>query len=202
MAKDAAQPLPNAEKFSREEFAAISLLTGIAEEKPEAFNELYRLWAATFLGIAVRMLGDRAEAEEAVQDTFVKIWRQAGTYPASGCRPFVWAFTILRSTCLDRLRFRSRKKRSGTVLIGDHPNLVDFEPVQPEVVCADLIDQIQRGLTRLSPEERRCIELYVFEEFTHDEISTALASPLGTVKTRMRRALKNLRLYLTHYETE
>lgn len=190
---------PALERFSREEFAAVAHLDGIARARHEDLAALHGLWAAAFLGIALRMLDDRAEAEEAVQDTFVRIWAEADRYPSSQCRPFVWGFTILRSRCLDRLRKRSRKRRIPRAL------QVDLEAaercvVQPELLCRELQEQIGSGLAALGIEDRRCLELYVFQEFTQEEISNELSSPLGTVKTRLRRALQSLRQHLNRHE--
>jgi RNA polymerase sigma-70 factor (ECF subfamily) len=185
-------------RYSSEEFLARGLISRIAAREEPALRELYALWAATLLGVAYRLVGDRPEAEEAVQDTFVRIWRRASNYDPIQGRPFVWAYSILRGICLDRLRRNGRQKRGGAIAL---------EPLSGQEICAsgrsDLIhreitEQILKGLNGLSDEERRCLELYIFQEFTQQEIATEIRSPLGTIKTRMRRSLQRLRKIIKH----
>ena len=111
--ESATRPEATGTGHSREEFLAHGLLLRIADGDEPSLRELYELWATTLLGIAHRLIGDRFLAEEAVQDAFVRIWHRADRYDPAEGRPFVWAYSILRGICLDRLRRQGRQKRGG-----------------------------------------------------------------------------------------
>lgn len=191
---------PEAVHGSHEEFIANGLLLRIAGEDEQALRELYDLWAAVLLGIALRLLRDRTMAEEAVQDAFVRMWRQAAAYDPGQGRPFVWAYTILRSICLDRLRKNGRKKRGNGLVPEAVSGSEADEAAQSEIICREVTEQIMRGMAGLSEAERRCLELYVFHEYTQQEIASEIRSPLGTIKTRVRRALSRLRKSIERHE--
>ena len=180
-------------RHSREEFLARGLMLRIVERDEQALRELYALWASTLLGIALRLTGDRAEAEEAVQDTFVRIWQRASNYDPAEGRPFVWAYSILRGICLDRMRRNGRQKRGRDVVFEQVSGLEIDDNGPSELICREVTEQILKGMDALSSAERRCLELYIFQEFTQQEIATEVRSPLGTIKTRVRRSLQRLR---------
>jgi RNA polymerase sigma-70 factor, ECF subfamily len=179
---------------------AVQLLSLIGSGDQFAFETLYQLWSPILLGIAFRMLGNRSEAEEAMQDSFVKIWHRAADYDPQKSKPFVWSFTILRSICIDRLRYGSRLKRA-TPLISSI-NDTDFaEPISNDLILSkDTMQIVRKAIDSLPLDERRCLELAVFLEYTHSEISQQLGTPLGTVKNRLRRALEKLKQLLADYE--
>ena len=137
-----ALPDPPRNSSLNDEHAA-QLLSLIGNSDQFAFETLYQLWSPTLLGIAFRMLGNRSEAEEAMQDSFVKIWHRAADYDPQKSKPFVWCFTLLRSICIDRLRFGNRIKRGNqlTSSISDSisPNrstMISFYPKTPSKQCA------------------------------------------------------------------
>src|SRR6187402_1207761 len=97
--------MPSSESEVREE---IALLAAIAGGGREAFRELYSRYSAPLFSLALRFVGDNGTAEEVLQDTCLKIWRNAGSYDAQKSRPFTWAVTILRRTAIDHLRKHRR----------------------------------------------------------------------------------------------
>lgn len=185
---------------SQEEFIANGLLLRIAAADERALRELYDLWAAVLLGIALRLLRDRSAAEEAVQDAFVRMWRLAAEYDPAQGRPFVWAYTILRGICLDRLRKNGRKKRGGGLVFEAVSGAEADEAARSGIICREVTEQIMRGMAELTEAERRCLELYVFQEYTQQEIASETRSPLGTIKTRVRRSLGRLREIIERHE--
>lgn len=197
MKDDSAHAPPGVETLSaarsREEFIADDLIRRMVAGDPQALRDLYELWAPTLLGIALRLLRDRTLAEEAVQDAFVRMWRRAADYDPAAGRPFVWAYSILRGLCLDRLRKNTRQKRGGDIRFETISGIETDQGAASELICREVAEQIARGLAALPEAERRCLELYIFQEFTQQEIADQTSSPLGTIKTRVRRALRTLR---------
>ncbi len=179
---------------------AVALIARMARQDASALSELHDMWSPVLLGIACRMLGDRREAEEAVQDTFVRIWHRSADYDPHQSPPFVWAFGALRGYCIDRLRYRHRGKRDSSRVVSIHLHAPPEASEDPRVMAADDYRQVRAALDSLETEERRCLELAVFLEFTHSEISHHLGTPLGTVKNRLRRALEKVRHQLTRHE--
>ncbi len=179
---------------------AASLIRRMSHQDSLALGELHRLWGATLLGIACRILGDRREAEEAVQDTFVKLWHRSADYDSAQSPPFVWAFSLLRGYCIDRLRYRHRLKRDSSRVVPLHLHSPPEETQDPQVIALDEYHKVKKAMSHLEQDERDCLELAVFLEYTHSEISEQLGTPLGTVKNRIRRALDKIRNHLSHYE--
>jgi RNA polymerase sigma-70 factor (ECF subfamily) len=195
----AAEPGAEELRHSREEFLARGLIVRIVAKEEQALRELYTLWAPTLLGIAHRLIGDRSEAEEAVQDTFVRIWQRAASYDPGQARPFVWAYSILRGASVDQLRRKGRQKRGGGLAFESFTGREVDDAGASQVIHREVSEQIIKGLAGLPAEDRRCLELYLFQEFTQQEIATEVRSPLGTIKTRVRRSLRRLREIIEHH---
>lgn len=179
---------------------AVRLIVRMAKSDDSALNELHGLWGPTLLGVACRMLGDRHEAEEVLQDTFVRIWHRSADYDPAQSPPFVWAFAVLRGLCIDRLRFRHREKRDSSRVVPIHLHAPPERSEDPRIMAADDWRRVRTALEKLDPDERSCLELAVFLEYTHSEISERLGTPLGTVKNRLRRALEKVRNHLSRHE--
>lgn len=179
---------------------AAALIERMAKEDSSALTELHGMWSPVLLGVACRMLGDRREAEEAVQDTFVRMWHRSVDYDPKQSPPFVWAFAVLRGYCIDRLRYRHRGKRDSSRVVSIHVHTPPEEIEDARVMALDDWRRVRAALEVLSPDERRCLELAVFLEYSHSEISEHLGTPLGTVKNRLRRALEKVRNQLSRHE--
>lgn len=179
---------------------AAALIGRMAKGDGAALADLHGMWSSTLLGISCRMLGDRREAEEVVQDTFVRIWHRSAEYNPHQAPPFVWAFAVLRGYCIDRLRFRHRAKRDSSRVVPIHLHAPPEKSEDPRVMAVDDWRRIRAAMDQLPPDERSCIELAVFLEYTHSEISEQLGTPMGTVKHRLRRALDKVRHQLSRYE--
>lgn len=179
---------------------AAALIVRMAKEDGSALTELHGMWSPVLLGIACRMLGDRREAEEAVQDTFVRMWHRSADYDPKQSPPFVWAFAVMRGYCIDRLRYRHRSKRDSSRVVPIHLHAPPEQSEDPRVMVIDDWRRVRAALDVLGTDERRCLELAVFLEYTHSEISAHLGTPLGTVKNRLRRALDKVRDQLSRHE--
>ena len=179
---------------------AVALIARMAKGDGGALGELHGMWSPTLLGVACRMLGDRREAEEVVQDTFVRMWHRSAESDPHQSPPFVWAFAVMRGYCIDRLRFRHRAKRDSSRVVPIHRHAPPEKSEDPQVMALDDWRRVRSALDKLPPDERSCLELAVFLEYTHSEISEQLGTPLGTVKNRLRRALEKVRNQLSRYE--
>ena len=179
---------------------AVALIGRMAKGDGTALAELYEMWSPVLLGSALRMLGDHHEAEEVVQDAFVRIWHRSADYDVRQSPPFAWAFAVMRGYCIDRLRYRHRSKRDSSRAVPLHLHTPAAETEDPQVMVKDDWRRVRSALDLLGTEERKCLELAVFLEYTHSEISTHLSTPLGTVKNRLRRALDKVRHHLSRHE--
>ena len=179
---------------------AVALIGRMAKGDETALAEIYGMWAPVLLGSALRILGDHHEAEEVVQDTFVRIWHRSADYDVRQSPPFAWAFAVMRGYCIDRLRYRHRSKRDSSRVVPLHLHTPAEKAEDPQVMAKDDWRRVRSAIDLLGPEERKCLELAVFLEYTQSEISTHLGAPLGTVKNRLRRALDKIRQHLSRHE--
>ena len=163
-----------------------------------AFRDLYGRYSAPLFSLAVRLVNDRSAAEELLQDAFVKIWHHASDYDARKSRPFTWAVTIVRRTCIDYLRTR---RTAPTLLplatdMGGSSTFATTETPRRFADANDASSQVQEALADISPDQRQALELALYSELTHAEIARRLNQPVGTIKTWIRRGLLSLRTTL------
>jgi RNA polymerase sigma-70 factor (ECF subfamily) len=171
---------------------SVRLLGEIARGDRDAFGRFYDLHAALVHTFALRVLRERGEAEEVVQDVFVQVWRQADTYSADRGTPEAWLLTMTRSRGIDKLR--SRRRRDEMVRPAENPDRMP-EPAAAESVAgpAEARATLGGALADLPANQRSVLELAYFDGLTQSEIAARLGEPLGTVKTRMRSGLERLR---------
>ena len=175
------------------------MLAHAARGDQQAFAQLYDRLSGPLYSLAVKMLGDVNEAQDAVQDVFVQVWRRAASYDPAQSTVFSWAMLMTRSRIIDRLRARGRRLRVVTASTDDNdstPAAVDASAVQNTADTVGRNDEAMRVriiLDKLPADQRQAIELAFFSELTHHEIAAQLNQPLGTVKARIRRGLLKLR---------
>ncbi|MGI9412892.1 MAG: sigma-70 family RNA polymerase sigma factor [Hyphomicrobiales bacterium] len=178
-----------------EEDRLAALLGATGSGDRAAFSELYRLTSGRLMGIALGMLGERGVAEDVLQETFLAIWQRAHRYQPDLGSAHGWLTTVARHCTIDRLR---RLRASRETAIGGDVELdaaltEPGAPPVPEMVCGRAI---RRCLEQLKATRRRLILLAFCHGFTHQELSARTAAPLGTVKSDIRRGLKDLRTCL------
>ena len=169
------------------------LMAMVAEGRAEALAALYDRYAGASYGLALRILGDREDAEEAVQDTFVVLWRRAGTYDPGQGRAYSWLLKITRNKAIDELRRRGSTRRPRQVPQGMPELARGPESVEEEAGAAELRSIVGGALEELPPDQREVVEMAYLGGLSQREISERTGIPLGTVKTRTRLALKKLR---------
>jgi RNA polymerase sigma-70 factor (ECF subfamily) len=163
------------------------LLARVGERDREAFEALYGRYVRPVFGLALRRLGDRGHAEDAVQEAFAAIWRSASTYRPERGAAGGWLYTVARNAIVDRLR------RRGPSVDAELPELASTEPGPAQrAEDSDVAWRVHRALEELQPRERDVIELAYWSGMSQSEVAEYLHLPLGTVKTRTRSALARL----------
>ncbi len=162
------------------------LIERVGDGDRDAFEELYRRYTRPVLGLALRRLGDRGRAEDALQDAFAAIWRSASSYDRTRGQGGAWLYTVARNAIVDGARKRPEPPM-------DSPEEASPEGGPDERAEASWLTWRVHSAIELLPEhERPVIELAYWGGLSQSEISTFLDVPLGTVKTRTRSALARL----------
>jgi RNA polymerase sigma-70 factor (ECF subfamily) len=162
------------------------LLARVARGDREAFGDLYHRYARAVLGLALRRLGDRGRAEDAVQEAFASIWRSARSYRRERGPVAPWLYTVARNAIADRGRARIEPPAEPGDSPSDSPGPAD-QAEQSWVAW-----RVHRALEELPESERSVLELAYWSGLSQSEISDFLGIPLGTVKTRTRSGLRRL----------
>ena len=175
-----AQPIPDAD-----------LLRAIARGDEGALAGLYDRYSAILLGLLLRILHDRQEAEDVLQEVFLQVWRRAADFDEARGRGFTWLVTVARSRAIDRLRSLDARARAAQAAGREVQD--ETTDATDDVLHSEQRAVVQAALARLPEEQRRALLLAYYEGLTQTEIAARLNQPLGTVKTRMRSGLIKLR---------
>ena len=169
------------------------LLARIAVGDQSALGELYDASSAKVFGLAMKILGDHAAAEETTLDVYTQVWRRASSYDAERGTPGSWLMTLAKHRAIDR--FRSSYLERGRQVPLEHTAELPGHEETPEQYSAGLERQrlVQQALASLSVEQRQAIALAYYWGMSQSEIAEQLKLPLGTVKTRMRLGMIKLR---------
>lgn len=179
----------------------LTLIERIVLRDKAAFAALYDRHAARLYGLAFKMLRDEAAAEDAVQDTFVALWRKAQLYAKNRGQVLTWLYRVCRNVCLDRLK-RAQVKYETQV---NPAQLAEAFSLPATEMLGDTErtgERVFRALAHLTEGERYLIELAFFSGQSHSEIAATTGIPLGTVKSRIAAALRKLRRELADLQSE
>ena len=175
--------------------ADIALLTRVADRDAVALGELYDRHSRLLFSLILRVLRDRGESEDVLQEVFVRVWDRAESYSPALGTPTAWLVRIARNRAIDRLRARHVRAHVAES-IDAPPVAADLGPSgNPEHLArtAEHRRAIVAALDQLPPEQRTLIDAAYFEGYTQSELAEKLGLPLGTVKTRIRTAMQALR---------
>jgi RNA polymerase sigma-70 factor (ECF subfamily) len=169
----------------------VALLSAIAARDEVALAQLYDRYRAILFGLLMRILNNREEAEDVLQEVFLQVWRKAEDFDENRGRPFTWLVTLARSRGIDRLRTLAARERVAEA--GAREPSEEISDAATDAFKSEQRGLVSDALAKLPDEQKRPIMLAYFEGLTQSEIATNLGAPLGTVKTRMRTGMIRLR---------
>jgi RNA polymerase sigma-70 factor (ECF subfamily) len=171
------------------------LLAAVAAGDAKAFERLYHATSAKMFGVCLRLLADRDEAEDAVQEAYAAIWRKAAQYDASIASPISWLAMIAHNKAVDRLRSDGTARNALPIEFA--ADVSDAAPGAPALAeHAGETRQLDRCLNQLEARRRTLIRTAFFEGATYEELARRTDTPIGTVKSWIRRGLMQLRTCL------
>ncbi|PWT83438.1 MAG: hypothetical protein C5B57_06820 [Blastocatellia bacterium] len=169
--------------------ADIGLLNRIVARDSGAVGELYDRHSRLLYGLILRVLRDRSEAEEVLQEVFVQVWMRAETYNVALGTPAAWLVRIARNRAIDRLRANNVRART----VEETPLPPPVESPEARAAMSEQQRAVARALEALPLEQRQLIEYAYFQGLTQSELAERFGLPLGTVKTRVRTGMMTLK---------
>ncbi|UOE48908.1 sigma-70 family RNA polymerase sigma factor [Mucilaginibacter sp. SMC90] len=166
------------------------LVLSLQHREKIAVEALYDMYSASLFGVISRIINDTAIAEDVLQETFVKIWHSFSSYSNEKGRLFTWMVNIARNLAIDKIRSKDFKNQNKNQEI---ENNVTFIDEQRNTVYKPELMGVKDLVQTLKPEQKLIIELVYFKGYTHVEAAEELGIPLGTIKTRLRMAIQELR---------
>ncbi len=167
------------------------LIEKLTRRDQQAFQWLYDQYSPALYGVVLRIVRDDEQAQDILQDIFVKVWKNLDAYDASKGRLFTWLLNISRNTAIDALRSNKAQPANTIRTDEDNVHIIDrqhnTQQPNPEHIG------VQEIVNQLRPERKQLIDLVYFGGYTHEEAAEELNLPLGTVKTRVRAALQELK---------
>jgi RNA polymerase sigma-70 factor (ECF subfamily) len=166
------------------------LVLALSRRERIGAEALYDMYSASLFGIISRVINDTAVAEDVLQETFVKIWNSFSSYSTEKGRLFTWMVNIARNLAIDKLRSKDFKNQSKNQEL---ENNVTFIDEQRSTVYKPELLGIKELVATLKPDQQSILDLVYFKGYTHVEAAEELNIPLGTIKTRLRMAIQELR---------
>ena len=172
------------------------LIERLKRREPQAMADLYDRYGRLAYSLIFRIVRDSGTAEDLVQETFLRIWNRVQAFDSERGALAPWILAVARNRAIDYLRsVDGRMAKSATELdVNEHPSM--FGDLEREVLTSDRARQLRSAFTKLNENQRMVIELAYFEGLSQTEMAEKMRQPLGTVKTWVRTALKQLRAEL------
>ncbi|WP_461449697.1 RNA polymerase sigma factor [Mucilaginibacter sp.] len=166
------------------------LVHALRHHEKVAVEALYDMYSSSLYGVISRIIADTAVAEDVLQETFVKIWHSFASYSTEKGRLFTWMVNIARNLAIDKLRSKDFKNQNKNQELEINVTFIDE---QRNTVYKPELLGIKDLVQTLKPEQKLILELVYFKGYTHVEAADELGIPLGTIKTRLRMAIQELR---------
>jgi RNA polymerase sigma factor (sigma-70 family) len=172
----------------------VTTLARVAAGERNALQTTYRLTSAKLFGVCLRILNNRAEAEDVLQEVYVTVWQKAADFDSSRASPMTWLITIARNRAIDRLRAGGQRRLEP---IEDAAEIADSAPLAEAMLeDAQANAKLKTCLGGLAEREQKAVRAAFFEGNTYEELAERVNVPLGTMKSWIRRALLKLRTCL------
>ncbi len=168
------------------------LVAALRKKDNQSFNYLYDHYSAALYSVIRQIVNDTELSSDILQETFINIWKRIDSYDETKGRLFTWMLNIARNAAIDKTRSKGFQQSQKQIPLGDNESVV-----QPSVKPGIEDFGLKRIILKLKDEQRLLIDLSYFQGYTHEQIAKALDIPLGTVKTRIRSALSQLRALLS-----
>lgn len=178
---------------TNQKYTESELVQLLQRRDQQAFSYLYDNYAPALNGVIFRMVEEKQLAEDILQEAFIKIWDNFASYDATKGRLFTWMMNLTRNLTIDTLRSKGYKKQMK--ISADENSVSNITDKNSNADRFDAIG-VRKQLANLIPDQRVIIDMAYFNGYTQDEISKEIGIPLGTVKTRMRAAINELRKIL------
>jgi len=173
------------------------LLARVVKGDHQAFSQLYDQSSTLLYTMALRILGNREEAAELLQDVYLEVWRKVSRYDVGRGTPVAWLVTLTRSRAIDRLRARASRGHQRTADSLDGASAAQVQDRGPTPFDAQADQEIRTlvggAMAALPQAQQQALELAYYEGLSHAEIAARLNQPLGTVKTRIKLGMSKLR---------
>jgi RNA polymerase sigma factor (sigma-70 family) len=176
---------------TKDTYEEYELVAALRRKDNQAFSYLYDHYSAALYGVIKQIVDDGELSSDVLQEAFVNIWRRMDSYDENKGRLFTWMLNIARNAAIDKTRSKGFQQSQRQL------SLSDGEMIQASVRPGTDDYGLKKLIYKLKAEQRLLIDLSYFQGFTHEQIAKALDIPLGTVKTRIRSALSQLRALLT-----
>lgn len=165
----------------------LALVTAIRSGNQSAMGTLYDRYSSIVYAVALRVLQDTGAAEDVLQEIFMQLWRNPGSFDSSRGNMAAWLAVIARNRAIDSLRRRRPADDIEDVVVSVEPDLAT------DTDRARAMDKVRSALEQMPAAQRKTLEMAYFEGLTHTEIAQKTGEPLGTIKTRIRSGLLTLR---------
>jgi RNA polymerase sigma-70 factor (ECF subfamily) len=172
-----------------------TLLLDVARGSRRAFEDLYLRTSATLLGVCLRVLPDRPEAEDVLQEVYIAVWNKAAQFSPQQARALIWLGTIARNRAIDRLRAQPARESQQPIELADTVHDPAPSPIA-QAERATLRVRLDDCLSRLDARRRTLIRTAFFDGATYEDLATRSGSPIGSVKSWIRRGLAQLKACL------
>lgn len=177
--------------MSKADVTLEKLLASIAQGDRDAFRSLYERSSGKLFGIVLRILKNRQISEDVLQDVYLKIWQKAGTYSADKGKPISWMATIARNRAIDLVR--ASRPETTVDEPGDEEEIFRLGAQQAEGVDVTELETLRLCLGEMKEDDRRYVLLAYYDGYSREELAERFETPVGTIKTRLRRGLIALR---------
>jgi RNA polymerase sigma-70 factor (ECF subfamily) len=169
------------------------LIARLQRRDPQALAEVYDLYGRLAYALVLRVVRDKAIAEDLVQETFLRVWNRSGSLDAAKGALGPWVLASARNRAIDYLRSTEGRGRSSAVELDETEHASLYREMENGILVSDQVRRVKAAMEKLAPNQRTVVELAYFEGLSQPEMSAKMGQPLGTIKTWVRTALQSLR---------